>query len=397
MRLVYWLLGCVRISVGLEDAAALLNLCMQYCIPYSDFEASEGRVLLTLRLRGYKRLRSEVLRRGIAYREERRRGLPILLGRYRNRYGILVGGLLAAAAIFLSHNLVWDIRVTGNERITASQVRALLAEYGFSVGSYIPSVNTDRLENKIMLDSDVISWMSVNIVGTVAEVQIREVEGERREDATAKPANLIAAKAGLVEEVRIFRGKVMVGAGSIVEKGDLLVSGLFDSERVGFRYTRAAGQVLARTTGEFFIEIPYEYEGIRYLDEEYYDKYLNFFNFSINISKNSGKEGVLYDKIDIVENCSLFDGAQTPIEIRTVRYRGYERVTLTRTAAEAEELAYFELSQRLGEMAEDCVIIRKTVTPRVGETSFSLYCVVVCIEDIASVSEFEVDIDTVGE
>ena len=327
----------------------------------------------------------------------RHHGLPHLLSRYRYRFGIVVGGILALALIFLAHNVVWDVRVTGNERVTSSAVIETLKEYGFGVGSYIPSVNTDKLENRILIDSGEISWISVNIIGTVAEVQIREVEGDKKEKDEIRPANLVAQKAGVIEEVRIFRGKVMVGAGQYVEKGDLLVSGLYDSKQQGFRYTRAAGQVLARTTSEFFIEIPYEYNAICYLEEEYYDKYLNFFNFSINISKNSGKVGMFYDKIDIVENCGLFGLTEAPVEIRTVRYRAYESAVLTRSAEEAQELAYLELSRRLGEMAEDRMIVRKTVTPKVGEHSFSLYCVVVCVENIAAVSEFEVSTDIVGE
>ncbi|MBQ8408960.1 MAG: sporulation protein YqfD [Clostridia bacterium] len=399
MNLTYLLVGSVTVQATYGMVAALLNLCMYYCIPYTDFVTVEEGVRLTFRSGAFRRLKHEAALRGIDFAVVKRRGLPALLERYRHRYGIAVGALIAVAMIFLSSRLVWDVRVTGNERITSSEVRALLYEYGFGVGSYIPSVNTDRLENRILMDSEQISWISVNIIGTVAEVQIREIDGEKTADdeAVKKPANLIASKAGVVEEVRIFQGRVMVGSGTYVEKGDLLVSGLYDSEQVGFRYTRASGKVLARTASEFFIEIPYEYEGIRYLEEEYYDKYLNFFDFSINISKNSGKEGVLYDKIDIVENCSLPGGLQTPIEIRTVRYLAYEQVKMTRSAAEAEELAYFELSRRLGEMAEDRVIIRKTVTPRVGEDSFSLYCVVVCIEDIAAVSEFEVDMSIVGD
>ena len=397
MRLIYLLLGSVTVSVSLDYATDLLNLCMQYLIPYTDFRVEGDCVCLTFRLRGYGKLKREAEARGIVFSVVRHHGLPHLLSRYRYRFGIVVGGILALALIFLAHNVVWDVRVTGNERVTSSAVIETLKEYGFGVGSYIPSVNTDKLENRILIDSGEISWISVNIIGTVAEVQIREVEGDKKEKDEMRPANLVAQKAGVIEEVQIFRGKVMVGAGQYVEKGDLLVSGLYDSKQQGFRYTRAAGQVLARTASEFFIEIPYEYDAIRYLEEEYYDKYLNFFNFSINISKNSGKVGMFYDKIDIVENCGLFGLTEAPVEIRTVRYRAYESAVLTRSAEEAQELAYLELSRRLGEMAEDRMIVRKTVTPKVGEHSFSLYCVVICVENIAAVSEFEVSTDIVGE
>ena len=228
-------------------------------------------------------------------------------------------------------------------------------------------------------------------------MQIRERASADRGETVTRPANLIATKAGVIEEVRIYRGNVVVSHGKYVEKGDLLVSGLYDSNIDGFRYTRAAGEVLARTTTEYYVEIPYEYEKTVYTGEEYCDKYLNFFDYSINISKKGRKEGVFYDKIDIVENYSFYDGTQTPLSLHTVKYLEYMTETCQRSASEAEELAYFELAQRLEEASSNSVLIKKTITPYVMEDRFALYCTVVCIENIAEVLEFDVDMDIVGE
>lgn len=390
MSFIYFLLGSATVFVDYENVTGLLNLCMLYCIPYTDFSSSADGVRLRLRLSALKKLKREADARGILYTVEASRGVPVILGRYKHRYGILAGVLVAITLVALSRLFVWDIDVTGNESITSAQVKELLAGYGFEVGTYIPSINTDKIENRLLIDSDKISWISINLIGNVAEVQIREYAEADVNENTDKPANLVAAKAGLVREVRIQRGNVVVGAGKYVEKGELLVSGLFDSNILGFRYTRAAGKVYAETVSEYYIEIPYEYDGIVYTGVEYCDKYLNFFDFSINISKNSRKDDALYDKIDIVENYSLPDGTLTPFELRTVKYSEYENKTLRRTEREAEELAYFELSQRLSEFAEDSVMLKKTVASRVGDKSFSLRCVVVALEDIASVSEFEV-------
>ena len=390
MSFVYFLLGSATVFVDYNNVASLLNLCMICCIPYTDFSSGSDGVRLRFRLSALKRLKREADARGIVFNVEQSGGLPVILGRYKRRYGILAGIVAALTLIVLSRLFVWDIDVIGNESITSAQVKSLLESYGFGVGTYIPSVNTDKIENRLLIDTDKISWISINLIGNVAEVQIREYADADVNDSPDKPANLVAAKSGLVREVRIHSGNVVVSAGKYVEKGELLVSGIYDSNILGFRYTRAAGKVYAETVSEYYIEIPYEYDGIVYTGAEYCDKYLNFFDFSINISKNSRKEGSLYDKIDIVENCSLPDGTPTPLEIRTVRYLEYERETLRRTAQEAEELAYFELSQRLSELAEDSVMLKKTVTSRVGDKSFSLRCVVVALEDIAAVSEFEV-------
>ena len=71
-------------------------------------------------------------------------------------------------------------------------------------------------------------------------------------------------------------------------------------------------------------------------------------------------------------------------------YLGYETVTVKRTPEMAEELAYFELESRLAQISEGAILVKKTITPIIREDRFMLHCVLVIIEDIAEVSEFEV-------
>lgn len=391
MNISYFFCGNAIVSVPLDKAAELLNLCMYYGINYTDFKACDDSVRLRFRLSSLKKLLPEAEARGICAQVISSSGIPVILSRYKHRYGIIVGFILAVALVFASQKIVWHIDVVGNERITSSEICAMLKDQGFGVGTYIPSVNTDRIENKILIDSDTVSWIAINISGTSATVEIREQDGPVEELVSLRPANLVASKSGLIEEVRIYRGLATVAKGSYVEAGDLLVSGLFDSERVGFRFTRAAGSVLARTTTEYFIEIPYEYTKKEYTGAEYYEKYLNFFDFSIKISKNSGNDEGFYDKIDIVENCCLPDGTQTPLSLRKVKYIEYENVKAYRSESEAESLAYFELSRTLADIADDSIIIRKQITPIIKDESFALQCTVVAIENIARISEFDVD------
>ena len=387
----YFFLGAVKISADYENITPLLNLCMQQCIPYSNFESEKESVALTFTLAAFRRIKKEAALRSISYRIIEKRGIPVIFERYKYRFGIYIGFICAFALIVASHSFVWDIEVTGNQSVTTAEIRELLSSHGFGVGSYIRSVNTDKIENLILIDNDKISWISINIVGSVARVEVRENTSFEQNDDSKRPANLIAKKSGIVEEVRILNGNVMVGAGKYVHKGELLVSGLYDSVQEGFRYTRAEGEVLARTVEEFIIEIPYEYETKEYTGVEYYDKYLIFFDYSMNISKNSGKEGVFYDKISIVENYSLFGRIPTPFSYKTEKYLEYKTVLKTRSAEAAENLAYFELERRLSSISADAILIKKTVTPYARDDRFLLHCTVVLIENIAETSEFEVD------
>ncbi len=390
MNISYLLFGSVTVFCDYENITPLLNICMRFAIPYTGMKHGRDGVELTFHLSNVKRIKIEAERCGVEYKVIRRGGLPQFFLRYKYRFGIYIGILCFVAMLIASRLFIWHIDVVGNENITTTEVKEMLRSQGFFVGSFIPSVNTDRIENRVLIESDTVSWISVNIKGNAAEVQIRERK-TGNSDIPDRPANLVAAKSGVVEEVRIHSGLVVANAGKYVDKGDLLVSGIYDSTQLPFRYTRASGEVYARTVSEYYVEIPFEYEKIVYTGEEYYDKFLIFFDYSINISKNYGKEGALYDKIDIVENYCFRDGSPMPIEMRTVKYLEYEYVTETRSEEEAENLAYFELSQKLAENAPDTVILKKTIIPHITDRSFSLYCTVVAIENIAETSEFDVE------
>ena len=268
MNISYFICGYATLKADYGSITPILNLCMYYCIPYSDFRAESDAVYLTMRLSAKRRLERLAKEQGIELEIVKNGGIPQILSRYKYRYGIAIGMLLAAALIFLSHRFVWDIEVTGNESITTSEICEALKAYGLGVGSYIPSINTDRIENEFLLDSERVSWISVNLIGTVARVQIREYVGATDEQTSTKPANLVASKSGIIQEVKVYNGYVVVASGRHVNKGELLVSGLYDSQTLGFRYTRAEGSVMAKTVSEYYVEIPYEYEATVYTGEE---------------------------------------------------------------------------------------------------------------------------------
>ena len=288
----YVLMGAVTLHTDSDGISPLLDLCLRKGIPYTDLIKTEDGFSVTLRYSAYSKLKKAAVNEDVELSVRSRHGIPAILERYKFRFGIPVGVIIAVMLVIFSHLFVWDIDVIGNETLTTAEVRELLKNEGFSVGSYIPRANTDRIENKIMMNTDTISWMSINIIGTVAEVQIREYSPPYSEIDDGKPASIVASKPGIIEEVRVLRGNVTVASGNFVEKGDVLVSGIIESERHGIRYERAQGKVFARTSYEFVIEIPFKYEGKRYTGEEFYEKYLNFFDFSINILKNSGITGV---------------------------------------------------------------------------------------------------------
>ncbi len=392
MNITYFCLGYAEVFAEGESALDLINLCMRYSMPYGQTRREPDGVTFLFRLGRLKTLKALCKKEGIEITVKKTGGLPVWLHARRHRYGLMAGVIAALFLVVFMQNFIWRIDVVGNESITTEQILDFLEDYGLFEGSYIPRLNTDKIQNSVLIESDKISWISVNINGNIASVEVREISGAQEDVDSDTPANLVASKSGQIVQVQVLSGNVVVASGDFVEEGELLVSGIFDSKTEGYRVTRAEGKVYAQTSEEFYIKIPYEYEKKVYTGNEYCDEYLNFFNFSIKISKNSGNTYALYDKISIVDSYSFLDGERLPMSKTTEKYLEYETQTANRTAAEAQELAYFELSQRLGELSQDAILVRKVIMPEIHDDFFALRCVIVCIEDIAQTVEFDIDI-----
>ena len=391
MNPILLLTGYKRLRAQEGDAVEVLNLCLCYGINYTDFSYGEAReISFCCSLGTARRLQALCRERGIDLEVEEGGGLPLILWRYRRRAGLLVGTLLALCLVLLSRRFVWDVRVTGNQTMTESEVHAELRACGFGVGSYIPGFHAGELENRVLMASDRISWISIYLDGTVARVQIIEhVAAPPKEDAS-RPANLIAACDGQIELVELYRGNCTVRVGQAVRKGELLVSGIYDSATVGYRYTRAAGRILARTERSFCVEIPLTYLEKHYEEAKYSQIELKFFDYSLKIFKSSGNVTDTYDIIKEEIDLDLLGRLTLPVGLVLEKAVPYTQESALRTYEEALELAYARLEQELAALSEEAELLSKSVSTSLTETSLVLECTVSCVQDIAVCSEFEV-------
>lgn len=74
--------------------------------------------------------------------------------------------------------------------------------------------------------------------------------------ADGEIANVVAARDGLVTRIQALDGQAQVMAGSTVTAGQVLISGVVDSDQRGYRLLRGMGQVWARTWYELSVSVP---------------------------------------------------------------------------------------------------------------------------------------------
>lgn len=288
-------------------------------------------------------------------------GLPAAILSLRNKIPQLVCVILSAfLVIFLSH-LVWDVRVEGAENIPIGDIEEKISSAGLRIGSLWDSVDSEEVETSLLASAPEISWVQINRVGTVAYVIVRE------RAPTSEPnispfscSNIVAEFDGVIEEVTVTRGVALVKTGDVVRAGDILISGVVETEG-GTYFTAAEGSVRAHVAGQasavaerYETKAEREYLGVDSLA-------LSIFGVNINILKKYGNSHEHCVIIETEEEYLRLFGKRLPVAVlRAHRYHITER-ELRHADAELPKLAGERLDELLvSELAEADLISLKS-------------------------------------
>ena len=385
MSVISWLLGYTELALDDANTARFLNLCGRLGLPYRPCRSCGGQeeaLTLRFRLADERRLLAACQTHGVEVRVARRGGLPCLIGRYRRRVGLLVGFLLGAMLVFLASHVVWDVRIEVADGEPMPMLREQLAQSGLSVGTWIPTLESDTVESRLLVGTDQVAWVSVNLRGTVAYVQVRRLL--RPESAvTHEPSNLVATCDGVIDSVKLISGKVVVEPGELVRRGQLLVSGVRDSSTMGYVVGAAQGEVLARVHETICVQVERVQQQKVYVGRENGQKSLLFFGKNIKLSKNTTTNGQSCDIIKKMDIYTLPSGAVLPVSLESEVVLLYEMRDVVLTDRELTDQAYERLGQSLAAQTKGAMLVSKQVTSELTDTGILLVCRYECIKNIA--------------
>ena len=181
--------------------------------------------------------------------------MPYFLARFRKRYAFWVGMGLSMAAVCVLSSFVLTIEVKGNTNVPTAQILTELRRQGLGIGTFGPGLDERTVGNKVLLQLPQLSWLSINLYGTRAEVLVREaVEAPELVDAQ-EYGSVVARASGIVTRVEALTGEAVVKVGDTVLEGETLISGTVhlegpaysDKPEIGQIQVRASGRVYART------------------------------------------------------------------------------------------------------------------------------------------------------
>ncbi|HHU82723.1 MAG TPA: sporulation protein YqfD [Firmicutes bacterium] len=223
-----------------------------------------GRLLFRVRGKDFFLLRSAFRRCGCRGKILYRSGLPFILRRLLRNKGRWLGLVFFITTIQVIASFVWvvGVAVEDGELPGHLQIREELREIGVRPGVLRGRIKKEheRILEELTVAFPEAAWINVELRGVVVLVtMVGKTPPPAKEEG---PADIVAAKEGLISELIVLEGTPLAKAGDMVSRGDLLILGekVLPSREGGFitQPVRAEGIVRARVWYEKRSEEPLE-------------------------------------------------------------------------------------------------------------------------------------------
>lgn len=387
IKFVNWFFGYVVFTFSGGFADGFINRCYNEKINIKDISAENGILTARCSINAYKRLHRIALKSGGKIKIIKKRGLPFILHPLRGRWGLFCGMLFFVLFVSFMGGFIWNITVIGNNTLETSKIVDYLAQNGFKTGVRWSETDKENLEFAVMADFDDVAWISINRLGCLAQVEIRETTPKPNIENNNTITNVTADKDGVIVKVTALGGWPAVKAGDAVTKGDLLISGVYEADEYSNpqknHFARAHGTVIAKTDYKITVNIPREQSEKVYTGEKEY-KTLYFFGVKIPLSIKKEEENTVseYQKKYLVIN-----DFRLPIGIYTEIRRSYTDTKRSVSDEELRSAAKEELAGREKEELSDCEIIGKTENEEITDSGIVYTAEYSLLEDIGSEHE----------
>lgn len=345
--------GGVRLSITGANPELVLNRCAERGIDFGNAVPIDGFTIeIEVRRRDVRRVDAIAQRCLCQTQRLRERGIPAFGRRLRKRFALVLAPLLLLGGLAWSSLHVWDIVVSGNERVTDGEILLALERAGVKKGSFWPDFVSDLIRSEVMVELPELRWITVNISGSRAYVIVRERVDKPKIFDESAAYHVLAGRPGLITGINTLRGQALVKAGDTVAMGDMLVSGAVTSSFTATRAVHARAEIWARTWYDITAAAPLtELRKTEQLSSRSLFS-LHFGDRRINFYDNSGNEGDNYGRISRIYSPDLGGWLTLPLALgrETVSEYGLREVELDPAAVEQrlqEELLQ-ELESGLG-------------------------------------------------
>ncbi|NMP36861.1 MAG: sporulation protein YqfD [Clostridiales bacterium] len=257
VKILRWLRGYVVFCVSDGFSERFLNLCSNAGVMLWNTRMRGEMLFSNVRAGEYRHLREYAKKSGVKMRVKERHGMPFLIKRYRARSGLAFGFVFLLAFVYVMSSMVWIVEIEGNSKVPDSQIYSVLSQLGVRQGALKGGLDIQEIQRRALSGIPELSWLSVNIDGCLACIEVREQTAAPEVTDLTTPSNVVASRDGQIIKLEVLEGKAAQKNGSAVVKGDLLINGITEDKDGTPRLHRARGNVVALTSHEAVCEIPF--------------------------------------------------------------------------------------------------------------------------------------------
>ncbi|MCL2853408.1 MAG: sporulation protein YqfD [Defluviitaleaceae bacterium] len=379
--------GYVIIEVTGRGALRFLNIAARGGTYIWDVVQTDRGLSLKVSVAAFWGLRKHARKAGCKFRITSRTGAPFVVHRYRKRKLLVAGALMFVISLYAMSMFVWQIEIIGTGRLNPADVTAAAAQAGLDISSFRPGIDRDRIENHLLTSFEDIAWVNVSLRGTRATINLTETLPRQIIVDRRSPADVVAAKDGLIVSIVTSSGTPRVRVHDVVRAGDVLVSSEIivredEAERIT-DYVHADAQVLARIYYDFNFAVPYVYNIRNYTGNEHtsYDIILFGRSFALPF-RSHGFES--FTRSTSTENVSIGRYYPLPIIVESNTYREFVLTQHQRSPDESKALAETILESRITAIIDPCaeIIDKRIDFLEHSPSALIVRAVVAALEDI---------------
>lgn len=367
IKLLKYLKGYLRIRVWGFSTERFINLCSNKNILLWDIVQDGESYYMCVSLKGFWQLKEITRKTGTRVVICERHGLPFFVPTLRTRIVFVVGLFLAVGFWIWSSFYIWDIRLSGNYRITEDVFSAFLRRQEVDVGMRKGELNIEELEKEIRRTFTEITWTSAKLTGTKLYISIKENDAPIISvvENTEEGMDLIADYAGEVVSMIVRSGVPKVTIGDLVEEGSLLVEGkvpVFNEDATvrEYRYVEADADIVLKYNLQFRETLPFDYIRKAYTGRTKKRFFVRIGEREWKMPEN--KPYLYYDSVIKTEQLLVFEKLSIPVYWGAYLHREYQNVEHEYTLVQAEGLLNKKLQTFLTTLEEKGVqIIEKDV------------------------------------
>lgn len=261
-----------------------------------SINTSKNKCIIIVDEEGYKKL----IKRKSRYEVKKIREYGLV--RYKslfNKYLIFIISLIITFMfIKILSCMIFDIKVEHSKEEIRSLVLNDLEEFGIRKYYFkVDKKKREEIKRKILeKETEKIEWIEITEVGTkyIIDVEERVKNKIKNENVTQ---NIVAKRDAMILEISAEHGEIRKKKYDYVKKGDVLISGVIMNKDKPMKKVKAKGKAYGEVWYKVEVEMPINYEEVKYtgnkrklLEFKVFNKSIFLFNNKYNQYKVKRKE-----------------------------------------------------------------------------------------------------------